>query len=433
MFNQTARNLALIGLAALAAGCATTNGGTVASWPSRAAVGTPAPAAPPSGILFKLNVDADMKGLLITQVDVDFPRLEQIEAKASVDEWQRLVITGDQLNKFPNDVVLLPLVPGNYFAASSGIMYRWGTTNFVRATAGGSFEHFIVPPGKVVDLGALDISLKATDITKNAAGLDQRGVGGTCTADNTTARKLEVAEAALARPEVDKLGWRDALEGSRDDVLEAGDFGDEFLLKSWPSRVPATGKTPHPATGVLFRLNIDDSGAALPIRRVVLYFPRADQLHDSGVTNFQKIVIPGDQIHKFPNDLILVALSPGTHAADLLIEYQGSNNGAGFRLWDDFEQFDVVSGKITVLEDVDLKFRTNATTGTDGKPATQWHVDTGKKDAGFLRKNLSQTPAAKDIAVEGRRRAVEAALARPEAGDLKWRVALEAAKESLAQ
>jgi len=399
----------------LAAACATP-ANYVKPWPAR----EPADASAPTGALFKLNVDADMSGMPVVAVRMYLPTYEQAVAKVPVDQWETLTLPGTALNRFPNDVILAPLPPGNYYGSSIQVDFMGNQVHTVNAPPGGVFAHFKVPPGKVAVLGSIDLAVKNSVLSEDASG-KQISTNINARPDSSYAKRLEVVNAALARPEADSLRWRAALEAARGDVEAAWDFADEYIVQSWPSRASPPVAAAHPPTGVLLKLSIDDSRNAISINRVKVYFRRADQASGDSAANFQYVVIPGGALNRFPNDLLLAPLSPGSYEGTLLVfEYGGHT--ASFRLKGDYDKYEVRPGKVTVLGAVDTHFSAHATTLADGRPGATAVLDVGS--AGYLEKPR---------VAEARRQAVAAALARPEAESLNWREALEAAQAELAR
>ena len=431
--------LAALAAAALSAGCASVATNTLSPWPPNPAASASTPPAastePVSAILFKLNIDAAMQGTYLRSLILRFPLLSEIEAKVDAGLWQSISIDGNAVNKFPNDVLLLPVRPGNYFAAGLGVFYRnpGGNLGNVAMPLNKEFAHFTVKPGEIVDLGAVDISMEARSVSDQ-----MRQTSVTIAADSSLARKVEAVEAALARPEADSLHWRDALEALHGGVISAGEFGGQFELKPWPTRVPAAaGVPPHPATAVAFKFAVDESAnAAYPIRSITLYFCRSDE-PDTHYRTCQNAMLPANLVHRLPGNVLLLPLQPGAYAGTTMdIVYGAPNTGnreVTENLLKDFRSFKVETGKVTVLEDVDFKFHANAASMPDGRPAVQWHVDDNHAGSGVFDARETQTDKASAIAVEGRRRSIEAALSAPEADALRWRAALEAAKASLSR
>jgi hypothetical protein len=432
MFDDVRREVFLFGLTLSVAGCSMFGAG-IRSWPER----NPAVGAS-SGVLFKLDVDADIENVSIESVRFYFPRLEQYQAKNPVGEIKTAVVRGDALGRFPNDVLLIPLPPGDYYGMTVAVDFDRGPgtdpQRIVTGPGGGLFQHFTVAEDKVTVLGAVRDVLRDHLVLH---GFNQElSATGRCTVSDGVSRRLEVADAALARPEAERLHWRAALESARADVLASGDFADAYELKSWPSRAPSPGGADHPATGVLFRVKLAFKGGAYPLRGVKVYFRRADQTDDDmlGTPSRQYVSLPGARLTEFPNDVVLVPLSPGRYAgANLVVDY--GESPAIVRLRGDFGHFDVQPGKLTVLEDADLKFDVKPVPLPDGKSGTQWHADVGRFGLDILDPDprRAQTPESKSGAAQGRRGAVEGALARPEADALGWREALEAAKADLLQ
>lgn len=420
-----ARPVSLLALAALLSACATTGG--IAPWPPRQ---TAAAAAPPAGVLFKLNVDADMQGMYLNYVQVFFHPLAPDRNSIDTQGDQQLIVAGDAINKFPNDVVLLPLKPGEYFGTAVGLVYSGSQSQGIVTQAIGAFEHFTLKPGQIRVLGSLDVVAKDRVVSQDANGQQQRTTTNTTSTDSSLAKKLEILDAALSRSEADRLGWRGALEDARRDVLAAGEFGDEYMLKSWPTRAPAEGAAAHPATAALFRLRVENPDG-FPIMRLKVHFQPAGPPSKDALWPY--VVIPGDQLNRFPNDPVLVSPPPGAYAGALVEFVTGIDPKTSLEqsmyqsLYGEFQRFDIEPGKVTVLPVVDLNLSKKSTALPDGQVSNRWNLDIG-----ILDKDKGQTPEAKRLAAESRWETVASALARPEAESLRWKEALELAKASLA-
>jgi hypothetical protein len=195
-------------LAALLAGCGTSSPLEVHPWPR-----TP-PQGAMSGVLFKLSTDLDMSGYYVSMVRVGFSRPQEKDAK-TWDEFQHVDIDGDEINKFPNDVVLVPLQPGEYVWTGVKVLFSRNDVHHLDKDVGGAFQRFVVQPGKVTVVGTLEIgaAVKVTN-TKADGSQDFQGEISVKSSGDDGAR-LEVVEMALMRPEAEMRGWRDRLEAAR--------------------------------------------------------------------------------------------------------------------------------------------------------------------------------------------------------------------------
>ena len=197
-------------LAALLAGCASSPL-EMHPWPR-----TP-PQGPPSGVLFKVSTDLDMSGYYVSMLRIGFSRPQEKDAK-TWNDFQHVDIAGDDINKFPNDVVLVALQPGEYTWTGVKVLFSRNEVHTLDQAVGGAFQHFVVEPGKVTVLGALDVSaaIKVTN-TKDDGSQDFKGEISTKSAGDDDTR-LELLEIAMMRPEAETTGWRMALESAHDVV-----------------------------------------------------------------------------------------------------------------------------------------------------------------------------------------------------------------------
>jgi hypothetical protein len=167
--------------------------------------------------LFKVSTDLDMNGYYVSMVRIGFARPQEANAK-TWDEFQHVDIDGDDINKFPNDVVLLPLAPGEYTQTAIKVLFTRNSTHSLDKNAGGPFQHFVVEPGKITVLGTLDISAAIKVTNTNGDGSQNfDGELSTRTSGSDEIR-LELVDMALMRPEAERAGWRDGLEAAREGV-----------------------------------------------------------------------------------------------------------------------------------------------------------------------------------------------------------------------
>jgi hypothetical protein len=397
--------LILVSAAAAALGCATVGG--YRSWPPLEAGTSPAAR---SAVLFRFNVQANMGDFRLDYVRFYFPTHQQAAAHVSVDEWASFDVPATGINLYPYTPLLLPLPPGDYYACQVQVYFTGNAQHMATTLMDGVFNTFRVRPGKITTLGQLNVMVTNQVVSVTSAG---RNVNTTIDqkVDDSIDTRLDVLDEALSRPEAAPRGWDRALRAARAETAGEGDFFGPFFLKSWPSRADAKVAAAHPPTAALLRLKIDDTLNAYPIRSVTVWFRRAEEAHASDSGLFQRINIPGGRLNRFPYDLLLVPLSPGSYASTTVqFTYNGSQI-ANVTPKGPVATFEVRPGQVTVLGTLDLKFHAKAMTFPDGRTGTQATTEVG-------------APATVD-----KSGTLAAALKRPEAASLGWSEALQAAGE----
>src|SRR5579885_1899049 len=109
-------------------------------WPSGS------PDAPRSGVLFKLKADRSSPDYAYGGVTIHAPSL-------SGGAEARLTVDGVSVNKFPYDVVLMSLPPGEYAPVTVESMWAGYQQHWVATRPAGAFSRFKLKPGKIAVLG----------------------------------------------------------------------------------------------------------------------------------------------------------------------------------------------------------------------------------------------------------------------------------------
>jgi len=210
------RLAAVAGLALSLAGCIA---GETASWSD--AGGTPPESR--QGVLFKLNIDAELRGNFTFGHDVYFLRPDDPPDEMSMGYLvhhsqfygvpSRWSTAGKyHANRFPDDLVLVPLKPGHYKGIDVEVWHlptaRGVASRSLHVAAPGPMDSFDVRPGKLTVLGTMDVKL---EIVPGSATSSAEAV-------TSDAERLEILDEALSRPEAQSRGWAGLLGAARGEL-----------------------------------------------------------------------------------------------------------------------------------------------------------------------------------------------------------------------
>ena len=170
-----------------------------------------------SGVLFKLSADLDMNGYYVSMVRIGFSRPQEKNTQ-TWNDFQHVDVDGDEINKFPNDIVLVPLQPGEYTWCGLKVLFSRNEVHSLDKNVEGAFSHFVVEPGKVTVLGTLDVNavIKVTNAKADGSQDFQGEISVRTAADDGT--RLELVEMAMMRPEGERTAWGAALESAHEAV-----------------------------------------------------------------------------------------------------------------------------------------------------------------------------------------------------------------------
>lgn len=203
----------LVVLAAALAGCLP----AVSSWPDVAVNH----AASHQGVLVKMTFDSRLSGYFIFAQEVYFlsPTDPPDDARPSFPVHHSQFYSAGRygLNRFPSDLLLIPLKPGHYSGIEVTLWYTPTMTGQagvpaqnLRVRAPDELGSFDVEPGKITVLGTI--------LSKVKIGVSD--AEGSSTADTGVPEKLEVIDEALSRPEAESRGWEGLLRVARAELVK---------------------------------------------------------------------------------------------------------------------------------------------------------------------------------------------------------------------